>query len=91
MAETKHTPGPWQLHAGTGLDLVAGPDGVPVMANDRPSLELLANARLIMAAPELLEALRFVLAHAFEAKWSGDERALHLVEAAIDKAEGRAP
>jgi hypothetical protein len=52
--------------------------------------EQIANIHLIAAAPELLEALRFVLAHAFEAKWAGDERALELVEAAIAKAEGRA-
>ena len=37
---------------------------------------------------ELLGALRFVLAHAFEAKWAGDERALELVEAAIAKVGG---
>lgn len=50
-----------------------------------------ADARLIAAAPELLDALRFIHEHAFEAKWSGDERGLGLVEAAIAKAEGRAP
>lgn len=53
MAETAHTPSPWGLRGGTGMDLIAGPDGRALMSNDRPSVELIANAHLIAAAPEL--------------------------------------
>lgn len=114
MAETKHTPGPWQLVHLEGSDdhqavadyqarctakgsgpffivLCEKPDGPADVAHTGNGPTSYANGLLIAAAPELLEALRFVLAHAFEAKWAGDERALDLVEAAIAKAEGRAP
>lgn len=79
MSETKHTPGPWVVENGyvrqaNGCDIPKTP----------------ADLTLAAAAPELLEALRFIHSHAFEAKWSGDERAPDLVEAAIAKAEGRA-
>ena len=84
MAE--HAPGPWSIRGGPPLwYLIEDRDGCHVACVDVP-----AAAPLVAAAPELLEALRFVLAHAFEAKWAGDERALELVEAAIAKAEGRA-
>ncbi len=48
--------------------------------------EMLANARLIAAAPELLDALRLVLAHdgaLTGADWTA-------IRAAVDKAEGGA-
>jgi hypothetical protein len=64
-AETKHTPGPWILdtdniirtEAGTCIALAQqGGDGYPLLSGD----EVQANARLIAAAPELLEALQYV-------------------------------
>jgi len=78
-----HTPGPWAVT----------PDSF-VMAGSRPSIgvarvithakEFVANARLIAAAPNLLEALREVEHHA------DDECGfMVLVRAAIAKAEGR--
>jgi hypothetical protein len=74
MALTKHTPGPWnlvpadedvKLGSAFCLDLSAIGWGsfarVVIRFNDEsePSKEGLANARLIAAAPDLLEALRY--------------------------------
>ncbi len=65
---TERTPGPWEAEAGQPM---AGDDWVGVYAEDAvpghkmPAMcygpEQDANARLIAAAPELLEALRRVL------------------------------
>ncbi len=64
MSESKHTPGPWTLEKGHAVGSViaeagdysiTAPDGV----HDWFSADVeMANARLIAAAPELLEALR---------------------------------
>ena len=62
----KHTPGPWHYVKRTcgdgGSGTVTGPDNRSIMACnnsvDRTKEEKLANARLIAAAPDLLEALR---------------------------------
>ncbi len=103
MGETTHTQGPWTVNrdrrgAGkiyvreTRLSEVAGATAGRAVAQVTAVVgftEQAANAHLIAASPELLEALRFVHEHAFESKWAGDERALDLVEAAIAKAEGR--
>ncbi len=93
---TKHPPGPWVWN---GKDMpfadiedargnvIAGMvynGGHPQVASRD---EMLANARLIAAAPELLDALRLVLAHdgaLTGADWTA-------IRAAIAKAEGRAP
>ena len=66
---SKHTPGPWEVRAdahgrgriyarGTWIATtwLATDDG-----NDAPRLPALSNARLIAAAPELLEALGILL------------------------------
>lgn len=72
MSEFKGTPGKWPMtQAGDGkryiigAGLVDGPDGyevAEVYADDAPYLETLANARLIAAAPDLLEALDWAIA-----------------------------
>ena len=61
-AETKHTPGPW--HNGQGPHNrsreIFGPSGwliADCRTNQRSIKEEEANARLIAAAPEMLEAL----------------------------------
>lgn len=68
MPETKHTPGPWAVdayrsEARNNCVYIKGPTGILVAqalhgpcALD-PTLEQLADANLIAAAPELLEAL----------------------------------
>lgn len=71
----KHTPGPWNLGAkrsGGGLPIAidiwsnAPMKGIAVVQECRThgmsSEELLANARLVAAAPEILTALKSILA-----------------------------
>jgi hypothetical protein len=64
--ETKHTPGPWKIvEQRFPVCIIEGEDGTCVVGNvsGQPGLDgQTANARLIAAAPELLEALRDCLA-----------------------------
>ncbi len=103
MAESKHTPGPWQR---SGVRQPSpeyrghpvGPDGDPVVIvpySDEHHAECLANANLIAAAPDMLEALREVVAAMPSMGGLGGLsafnlcRAADLAKAAIAKAEGR--
>lgn len=70
MSKTKaqHTPGPWSFREGKyGNVVIESPDSQPahVATIDggapNPRAELLANASLIAAAPDLLDALEWVL------------------------------
>jgi hypothetical protein len=97
------TPGPWELAPFNGnecdvLDVVSGYEELPggrVSANwiaecnlqEGPE-ENLANARLIAAAPDLLQACKMVagMAVGWEPLTPGD---IAEVKAAIAKAEGR--
>ena len=72
--ETKHTPGPWKIVAGlnyTEADLVAmvqsrrSPLAIIATDQDVTCNNSEADAQLIAAAPDLLEALRGVLACGF--------------------------
>ncbi len=99
MSDTKHTPGPWRVQNGSVYALA--PDGsfgsLPVAHMDRDPgngtrpVERDANARLIAAAPEMVEALRGALevldgrANDFSSK----SEACKACRAAIRKAEGR--
>lgn len=82
----KHTPGPWTdkaLSDGTA-DKVIAADGerlCDIASSYRTKAEMTANARLIAAAPELLQALSLLL---------GDRNTenIQLAEAAIKKAGG---
>ena len=70
MSTTKHTPGPWRYYT------ESQPDGCPIVGSGGPMVAMLAhsvnhpdqsdeanaNAYLIAAAPELLEALECLLA-----------------------------
>jgi hypothetical protein len=70
MSEARHTPGPWSVDAVPGLPVYvnAGDDGLRPIAeinaledgidNDARHEERLANAVLIAAAPNLLEACK---------------------------------
>ena len=67
---SKHTPGPWEIHRTSHLNIYIGhahdhPNRTPGyfaevrrFTNDQQHIE--ANARLIAAAPEMLEALQSV-------------------------------
>ena len=93
MSELKHTPGPWvKEKTGRGIGPLSKEDDqsygmvIPVAYVDFAESDDVqkANANLIAAAPDMLAALKFILA------WlpSCDEEATHLVELAISKATG---
>ncbi len=91
-AKPAHTPGPWATARGFEGQTVVGSDGVLVAdcsiidrLGQRTGPECTANARLIAAAPDLLEALKAVVAIA-------DRRTVEFdaAHAAIAKAEGAA-
>lgn len=89
-----HTPGPWSLivdDAGDGSEIygfdVSAPNGRGIAyydANDDPETE--ANARLIAAAPELLEALKAVELARMSDEPDDWQRATDLTDAALAKA-----
>lgn len=98
--EMKHTPGPWRARRNNAFweinPINAGDDGIPFSVGDvcssapnNPDGGLQeANARLIAAAPEMLEALKEILDCA-----NGliDEREiLNIATTAIAKATGGA-
>ena len=88
----KHTPGPWKLRQTFNDDDCSHEiDGIALVFR---SEQANANARLIAAAPELLEALKLVVAYDEGNHIDGLEmmlaysKALDAVRAAIAKAEG---
>jgi hypothetical protein len=92
-----HTPGPWEADR-TGFDVQTKLTQVPLfMATTRVSdEEAKANARLIAAAPDLLEALREELdAVQDDIRWADGGELERLfarrerLSAAISRAEGR--
>ena len=69
MSEAKHTPGPWRQYNPDGRAIWSDRRGIGERAiakvygpTTRECMETFANARLIAAAPELLEAARKKLA-----------------------------
>jgi len=101
MPETKHTPGPWLAEGtiqATDPERIVGPvlyvfaSGVGGECIAHTSSE--ANARLIAAAPELLEALHGTLDHPWDACTMRNAESEKYPPrckgcAAIAKAEGR--
>ena len=98
---SKHTPGPWEAFQNDlGCGVLATKradvaycwtrDGWP-LDSSRPISESVANARLIAAAPELLEALKEVSAEARHPDYDWNVALLKTVRAAIAKAEGVKP
>lgn len=95
MSNTNHTPGPWKLHSFSDGWIVNQQDGPgfieTVYKRSHGEEECEANARLISAAPELLQALEALL---FVAKAEladpEDCGCIHAAEAAISKARGEA-
>ncbi len=98
---TKHTPGPWNSASldqdSDHMEVFAGiSDGDQVAVVKGYGLasgkhyEAIANARLIAAAPDLLEALEEIVEGAIKHQGSSDTRvtayAMHMVRAAIAKA-----
>ena len=97
MSEWKHTPGPWLLQETTVYAL--NEERIPVnrftasidsgWRNEKSRIsrkEVEANARLISAAPELLEALELVMDRLVD-RHESDEAAI-MARVAIAKATG---
>jgi len=91
-----HTSGPWALSGNSKTWALLDAAGFRIALVDKGGLDAAANARLIAAAPELLEALRdeseFV---EMERRWSEASDLTKWIdrcerlEAIIAKAEGR--
>lgn len=95
MAAAKHTPGPWFTFAngncvGGPVGLLGNPSGADTAGiahcgmGLRTGTEARANARLIAAAPDLLDALQFVMTATGEQLSTAFEQA----QDAIAKATG---
>ncbi len=100
---SKHTPGPWNCNraSSAGRNIIVSesmPLDIAVLSNrDKTQSEIDANARVIAAAPELLEALSKIndaACYASEENTDAMKEALlligNLARAAIAKAEGQA-
>lgn len=95
---SKHTPGPWYFRGGDVV--VNGPKGPEVVAlipsYYRPTINKddKANGRLIAAAPELYEHLKWAMQHVENvfalAGWHDEERPqLEAARAVLKRIEGR--
>jgi hypothetical protein len=105
MTDTQHTPGPWTACSFENLTVNAGPEGrfdeqstIVLMAGGRPEREITsgtqlqemqANARLIAAAPCLLDALRGLLGFEPPLLSAKERKAYAIARAAIAKATGQ--
>ncbi|QEL18751.1 hypothetical protein PX52LOC_05788 [Limnoglobus roseus] len=97
MTKATHTPGPWRVDSGMGsLSYVRAKSGELVasctwMHSDGKPIEAQANARLIAAAPDLLDALEAMWDSACTNASSTPSKAAFIkAHAAINKAKGLA-
>lgn len=97
---TQHTPGPWTIKFFRSIEpnhaLICAEDWhdfasvvVRFCGDDTDDATGLANARLIAAAPELLEALKELLDEARTNMRGGKGHLIDKARSAIAKAEGR--
>ena len=86
---TKHTPGTWHLGKAGANSAIYGPKGewIATVPDMLPDSEQMANARLIAAAPGLLEAL-YQIATYDPTKWDAVTLG-NIARAAIVKAGGQ--
>jgi hypothetical protein len=87
----KHTKGPWKVRSVSQYDVVSKDEFIVACDNVAlPDSECIANAKLIAAAPEMLEALELVLSFVMEVGNSNPKTraALNICTAAIKKARG---
>ncbi len=95
MADSKHTPGPWssgEMNSSVGLPFA------PVIANTliakvystafKDDEQAVANAKLMAAAPDMLDALKKIEDAALHG-FLTPELCAKIVLGALDKAEGR--
>ena len=98
MTQTAHTPGPWRAGASTFYPGLDGPLTMRVYTDHQPTEfevtgdNIAANACLIAAAPDLLDALTecVALMHA-DNPADGWADAIDTARAAIARATGEAP
>lgn len=91
MTDSKHTKGPWKFKTAANGDCGVSAEGTGVFiecfaeirhAGENARDEALANARLVIAIPELLEALREIIRKddtgpmAFELRENGPSQAI---------------
>lgn len=96
MTAAKHTPGPWSVsEEWDGTSIKAGQFHVThtiqscgFHSEEEDKAVTQANARLIAAAPELLEALRALAEEAFANMRGGRQDLIDDARAAIAKATG---
>ena len=89
-----HTPGPWDVDT-SYLSIVAREMNICEIYDDCGPQQYIANARLIAAAPDLLEALEACLAfipcstiRSWPPGFALKDKALALTRAALAKAKG---
>lgn len=85
----QHTPGPWYATGVHVQSKVLEQDNYVCKAEGDTPEQAESNARLIAAAPELLEALKAILSLVGNANTTTTELTLRQARAAIAKAEGR--
>lgn len=93
---SKHTPGPWHIKYYLDCQHIVSNEGLgrSVASNDRNDDEDDANAKLIAAAPDMLEALEVALGilgdepHSDYPHCTPEDCAACQIEAAISKAHG---
>jgi hypothetical protein len=83
MANAKHTPGPWVVSGKATINSTMRGWVASVSTVDR-----VANARLISAAPDMLEALRGILESMEMENPLAHKTQIDAARAAIAKAEG---
>lgn len=91
--ETKHTPGPWQANKWAPGYSISAPDSQYTVCNLSDCNNAEANARLIAAAPDMLEACQQIINDSDMDAIHGAGRsvthdAIDKVRAAIAKARG---
>lgn len=100
MTEAKHTPGPWVADFGEAFHIRPSEGGTLAqvtflkgrggLGGRRNADECAANARLIAAAPDLLEALELWRDRISGPTEMSMQTLLHMTDAAIAKARGEA-
>ncbi len=94
MKKQQHTPGPWRVTYDGTAYFVQEHLKIEVLSVDEHgnpckwSKEREGNARLIAAAPELLEALELLVDNPYREGTESDERLRRIARAAIAKATG---
>jgi len=63
MHSIGYTPGPWHVHGGYGCVVKAGEISIAECRQQLAHSEVVANAKLIAAAPTRLNALRRIVRH----------------------------